>query len=335
MKVPQNDHEKRVIRLLNGDLNQEEGAEFSEWINKSEENRNEFFALKDVWDASRRVPDHTEPQLAEFYRYQYRRAKTSQKIYLLSFVAVAAILVAALVLTVLLPATEKRGEGKYQLVTVPLGSKSKIRLADGTEIILNAGSELRYAATYSETERWVELKGEAYFTVRPDSLHPFNVSTRNFDIKVTGTQFNVSAYEDDILASATLAEGKIQLQPAGMEGAVAINPGEKFTFNSRTKAFSASPAFLDQETAWKNGEFIFRKIEFTDLKKRLERWYDVQLICSDTKLSSMTYSGKFRNQETIWQVLDALKLTSPIDYRRISFREFEIIYKPKQSNYDR
>jgi hypothetical protein len=41
----------------------------------------------------------------------------------------------------------------------------------------------------------------------------------------------------------------------------------------------------------------------------------------------MTYSGKFKNQETIWQVLDALKLTTSIDYKKVNDREFELNYK--------
>jgi ferric-dicitrate binding protein FerR (iron transport regulator) len=87
-------------------------------------------------------------------------------------------------------------------------------------------------------------------------------------------------------------------------------------------------ADVESEIAWKDGEFIFRNIPFPELVKRLERWYDVKLNYTDEGLQKYTYTGRFKNQETIWQVLDALKLTSPIDYRKNTFREFELIYKP-------
>jgi hypothetical protein len=65
------------------------------------------------------------------------------------------------------------------------------------------------------------------------------------------------------------------------------------------------------------------------LVKKLERWYDVKINYSDDRFDSYNYTGRFKNQETIWQVLDALKLTSPIDYKRNGFREFNLKYKPK------
>jgi len=107
-----------------------------------------------------------------------------------------------------------------------------------------------------------------------------------------------------------------------------VAPGEKFQIDRETKKFSFSDADVESEIAWKDGEFIFRKIPFPDLVQRLERCYDVKLICSGSELQNYAFTGRFKNQETIWQVLDALKLTSPIDYQKTTFREFKIIYKP-------
>ena len=111
-----------------------------------------------------------------------------------------------------------------------------------------------------------------------------------------------------------------------------VKPGEKLILDRKTNKFSLIAADVRQEIAWKDGEFIFKNISFPDLITRLERWYDVKLALSDAGLLKYNYSGRFKNQETIWQVLDALRLTSPLDYEKTTFREFRINYKAKQIN---
>ncbi len=216
----------------------------------------------------------------------------------------------------------------FQVFSVPLGSRSKVLLADGTEVSLNSGSELKYSSNFSAGNRVVQLTGEGFFEVKSDKEHPFLVKTSDFDVKVTGTRFNVCAYPENKNLSAALVEGKIELKMNGTNQSFEINPGDKFELDRKTRKYTLENAVIESEIAWKDGEFIFRKIPFPDLVQRLERWYDVKLNYSGAELQNYTFTGRFKNQETIWQVLDALKLTSPIDYRKTTFREFEIIYKP-------
>ena len=329
MKKGHNNMENLMVRYFNHECSEDESGELLAWVNQSGQNKSDFIALKDIWDASHKIPDCTEDQLAQFYKTQYLKSRNSGLLFVRRAIVVAAVLVLALVIGILVPRTSDNTKDGYQVVNVPLGSRSKVTLADGTEVNLNAGSELRYSNSFSRQNRSVTLSGEAFFHVVTDAKHPFVVKTKNFDIKVTGTQFNVCAYSEDILTTATLAEGKVNLQIHNTYKVFEIKPGEKFSFDNNVREYSLAAANVEQEIAWKNGEFIFKTIKFLDLTKRLERWYDVKLTCSDERLTSYTYSGRFKNQETIWQVLDALKLTSPIDYKRKSFREFEITYKPK------
>jgi ferric-dicitrate binding protein FerR (iron transport regulator) len=172
------------------------------------------------------------------------------------------------------------------------------------------------------------LTGEGYFEVKSDPQHPFVVKTADFDVKVTGTRFNLCTYAENAYATTTLAEGTIEVSIPATSQKFKIEPGEKFELDRKTRKYLLGSADVESEIAWKDGEFIFRNIPFPELVKRLERWYDVKLNYTDEGLQKYTYTGRFKNQETIWQVLDALKLTSPIDYRKNTFREFELIYKP-------
>lgn len=320
--------ENLIIRYLNGSCTREEQEELKAWIEESPAKMSEFLLIKDIWDSLYTPKERTEEQLALFYKKQYTKSKNSRIIWIRSFSAFAAIMIVGLIFSVLVPTNTTKPSDSVQIFSVPLGSRSKVILADGSEVSLNSGSELKYSTGFSSENRVVSLTGEAFFSVKTDKEHPFTVETSDFDIMVTGTKFNVCSYADNKYSTATLAEGKISLQLKDNSKMLQVAPGEKFQLDRKTLVNSLSEADVESEIAWKDDQFIFKNIPFTELAKRLERWYDVKLNYSDQKLQSYAFTGKFKNQETIWQVLDALKLISPIDYQKTTFREFEIIYKP-------
>ncbi len=324
----ENYFENLIGRYLNGNSAKEDHQELKEWIDASEDHKTEFLKLKDIWDSTANPKDKTEEKLIAFYKNQLERSNKSRLLWIRYSSIAAAVLLIGFILSVLLPQIVVQPHGNMQVFSVPLGSKSKVFLADGTEVNLNSGSELKFSENFSATNRVVSLTGEAFFKVKSDASHPFVVKTNDFDVQVTGTQFNVCTYEDNTNSSTTLAEGKIQLKMNSSSQTFEITPGEKFDLNRETHKYALDEADVESEIAWKDNEFIFSKIQFTELAKKLERWYDVKLNYSDSRLINYAFTGKFKNQESIWQVLDALKLTAPIDYRKNSFREFTISYKP-------
>lgn len=320
--------ENLIVRYLDGGCTQEEHEELKAWIEESPDKKNEFFSIKDIWDTLNSPNENTAEQLALFYKNQYQKSKRSRMVLMRAFSAIAAVLVIGLIFTVLFPSNDTKPTQSVQVFSVPLGSRSKVILADGSEVSLNSGSELRYSAGFSASDRVVSLTGEAFFNVKTDKEHPFTVKTSDFDIRVTGTKFNVCSYADNKYSTTTLAEGKIDLRLKGGSDLLKVVPGEKFQLDRDSHKNTFTEADVESEIAWKDDQFIFKNIPFTELAKRLERWYDVKLNYSDQKLQTYAFTGKFKNQETIWQVLDALKLISPIDYQKTTFREFKIIYKP-------
>ncbi len=322
------DKQRLISRYLNGYCSAEEQKVLLDWVQQSEENKKHFFRLKDVWDAGQKREDLSEKKLFHFYQSQLKNKAALQKsLRVWRFVAgFAAVFVLGLIFTVLFVSLQKK-ESQLVVHTVPLGSKSKVILADGTEVHLNSGSRLEYFSGFSGGNREVHLTGEAFFRVKSDCDHPFTVATSDFDIAVTGTEFNVCTYDDNSFSSVSLMEGEISLSFPNIHP-IGLDPGEKIRFSRNERQYAFVAFDLQAEIAWKEGQFIFQDISFPELIKRLERWYDVKLICRSNKLNSFKYSGSFKNQETIWQVLDALELTTPIEYSRKGFREFVISYKP-------
>lgn len=328
------DIEETIIRYLNGDCDDSDKQFILEWIELSEDNRRTFFQIKDIWDTLIKRENKSAAALMQFYKNQAQNNFISQKVLKLWKIAasIAAVIAIAFVSYFVYNSgideqASAVSETAMVSIKVPLGSKSEVVLSDGSTVKINSGTELRYPGQFLDGKREVYLKGEAYFSVQSDIAHPFVVRTNDYDIQATGTQFNVCSYEDDAFSSVTLEEGAVSIQ-FNNQSSVDISPEQKFCLNRENSIYQILSSDVRYETSWKEGEFRFREIGFPELIKKLERWYDVKLYHHSPELQAMLYSGNFKNQETIWQVLDALTLTAPIEYKRNGFREFELIYKP-------
>ncbi len=109
------------------------------------------------------------------------------------------------------------------------GVKTKLVLPDGSQVWLNAGSKLNYSNTYNETQRDVDLEGEAYFDVVKITGRPFIVHASSLNIRAVGTAFVVKSYPQDETIEATLLRGIIEVTrkdlPDGPK--VILKPNEK------------------------------------------------------------------------------------------------------------
>jgi len=321
-----NSYVNLIAKYLNGSISDAEKNRLFSWINASPPNKKTFLEIKDTWDSSAKTQVGTNEKLLQFYRQQ---AHSRKRIPLWQTVGtIAAVLLIGLFFGILIPNHPESFPVDNTVFSVPLGSKSEVLLPDGTKVQLNSGSSITYPSSFPQNMRNVSLSGEAFFEVHSDRKNPFMVSTTDFEVRVTGTRFNVSAYPDDKTVSATLAEGIIDIALEGQGTSTKLKPGEKITLDRKENKAQITNADVEMETAWKSGEFIFKEIAFADLVVKLERWYDVKINYTDKRFDTYKYTGRFKNQETIWQVLDALQLTSPIDYERKDFREFNLKYKP-------
>ncbi|MDP4205470.1 MAG: FecR domain-containing protein [Bacteroidota bacterium] len=197
---------------------------------------------------------------------------------------------------------------------VPKGQKAQLELPDGSKVWINSESSLRYSANFNKDNREVELEGEAYFQVTHNNRQPFIVKTHDYKIKDIGTEFNVMAYSDFKRTETTLVKGNVEILNNASIHVCALKPGEKVSYDREKGSYSIDIRDTALETAWKDNIFVFEDIPFNELCTRLSRWYDVTVILKDKSLYDIRYTGKFKNKETIWQVLDIIKTTTTIDY---------------------
>jgi transmembrane sensor len=238
--------------------------------------------------------------------------------------SVAAILVIGIILgNTFNYLTSRSKTSSEQLVfETPRGEKSLVKLPDGSEVWLNANSRLVYNS-FSSHHRQVELKGEAFFKVARNEKAPFVVKTDECEIEVLGTTFNVMAYAEFGRKEITLLSGKVNVHMK--EGEQVLNPGQAFVLKDhRTQVLEVNPS---QASGWVENKFNFQNIPLSELMKRLENWYDVDITLENNTGKEINFTGTFKNEETIWQVLDAIKVYTPIYYKKTDLRQIKITVK--------
>lgn len=195
-------------------------------------------------------------------------------------------------------------------LNIPKGENYSITLSDGTLVILNAASCLRFPFHFASTTRDVYLSGEAYFKVAKDKLHPFIVHTPLTKIQVVGTEFNVNSYNRGTVATS-LIEGKVLTEAA--DGAhVPLSPGHAALY-SLAKGFDIEPIDTDDVIAWIKGVYYFHNEPFAALCEKMARVYGVAIQIDNPSVSDKSVSG-IMDRNNLSELLEDLKMTTGINY---------------------
>lgn len=191
-------------------------------------------------------------------------------------------------------------------IAVPPGQRTCVALEDKTEIWLNSSTKLEYPTEIKSTERRVKLSGAGYFNVTPNPKIPFIVETKSLQIKVTGTSFNLSEYGDEGYAEVGLVEGSVDVIIQDTKEQYSLIAGEKLSYAKG----SVNIEHIDEdEYLWRDGIYYFNNITFDTLAKKLELYYDVTIEIQNPKLKNRLYTGKFRQQDGVVEILRIIQRT--------------------------
>ena len=197
------------------------------------------------------------------------------------------------------------------IVKADKGDKATIELPDGTNVVLNSASQLSYLNNFGENGRRVQLNGEAYFKVAHDEKRAFIVQVGDLEVKVLGTSFNVSAYEDAKDVTVVLLEGKVGVYAQKMSHI--MKPGDKIEYNKATHKITATQVHPSDYIEWTKGNIYFEKESLENIMKTLSRIYDVEIRFDSNKLPNEYFTGTIPGGG-IQNALNILMLTSPFYY---------------------
>jgi ferric-dicitrate binding protein FerR (iron transport regulator) len=222
----------------------------------------------------------------------------------------------------------------YDRIVTKAGSRTLINLPDSSTVVLNSACQFAYNKDFGVRRREMHLTGEAYFDIHSNPDMPLVVHAGNAIIRVLGTSFNVRANAEDSFVEATLVKGIIEVSlKTDPDRKILLRPGEKIIIRdhagqtprdssrsqpheevirvTRVEMDAKDSSYI--ETAWMKEKLSFKKETFSLLARRMERWYQVQIIFADTSLQSLLFTGSFE-KETVSEALAALRRTTPFSY---------------------
>ena len=195
-----------------------------------------------------------------------------------------------------------------------LGQMSKVTLSDGTVVELNSNSRIEYPAIFHDGERRVRLEGEAMFDVAYDANHPFIVETFAYDVKVLGTKFDVIADSGEGEFSTALLEGKVNILDKSERTLISLKPNMVATLKDGSLVCSQ---MTDRDAyLWTGGVISATGLTFTELMKRFERCYGVNIEIASAKVPEIRYVYfKLRISDGIAHAMNLLKGASDFEYK--------------------
>lgn len=209
----------------------------------------------------------------------------------------------------------------YYTLSVPRNARLQLRLPDGTTVWLNAESSLFFPVPFTTNERYLELRGEAFFTVDTATKTPFRVCLDNPSgarpvVRLSGPRCNVRAYPDapysvitplDGTALISIRHGNLTKKAVckGMQQIVVDNNGNP---QAVTQAVST-----DGITSWTTGVFSFRNAPIEDIADRLRRWYDAEI--SVTEKITPGFTCTIPMNKTLAETLGILEKTGAAHFK--------------------
>ena len=273
-----------------------------EWISRSERSEKGWLRLKSKIIRLRIL----EGKLGRKVQFPYRLLR------------VAGILILGLLIGATLSVgIFFRGNQESNRITfnAPKGEKSVLVLPDSSMVWLNGGSMLTTSRNFGISNRHIELTGEAYFEVTKKRVLPFVVTAGPMKVRVLGTKFNISAYDDQEWIETTLKEGTIELSPTskGVFNNFILHKDQIAVFDKTTSKIQVSEADVETKLAWKNNQLIIENENYLRVFRKLENWYGVRFTIENIPAIEPNYSMTIKT-ESLREILELMSIITPIHY---------------------
>lgn len=300
-----------IEKYFSGKTTSEENALLRSYMEEGDAARSfDEFAFSKWQDADTEMPE----ELKDRSRHNLLTGINTQKRLtfkkILKFSAAAACVAVALVTGFLAGKGTEPEANVFECIAAN-GQKSTISLPDGTKVMLNSGSSLRYASDFNVKNRDIELNGEAYFEVARNEKIPLIVSAKQMRVEALGTKFNVRAYSSEPEIVTTLVEGCVKATAGGRE--MIMKPAEEISYNVKSGEMKKYDApNKNHLIPWRDNELFFNGNNLKEIGTILERMYNVNVIFEDETITKYTYTGLVRNS-SLSNVLDLITATSPVE----------------------
>lgn len=199
----------------------------------------------------------------------------------------------------------------FHTITIPRGGEYALTLSDGSSLWMNSESELRVPEHFDVGLREVYMTGEIYFEIVRDAKAPFVVHTRQGEIKVLGTSFNVRDYADEKFLETTLVSGKVAFEQEGQD--TYLSPGEQLRLNKESGEATVEKVDARLFCSWKDGRFVFEKQRLEEIMNTISRWYDIHVFYESQAMKDILFTGNIKRYGDLDQVIEMMRLINKIE----------------------
>ena len=199
----------------------------------------------------------------------------------------------------------------YHLLMTPKGKMSQLHLPDGTKVWLNAQTRVLFPNKFPQSRREIFVEGEIYIEVAPDATRPFVVKTKQNDIQVLGTRFDVRTTETGVTQVA-LVSGKVAVTNHTQKKEVLLLPDQLLEISDRD--YTISEVDAQKLIAWKSGIYSYEAELLDKILEDLAQYYGVQL--AFRQRGHTRYTGKLTVSQSFDNLLEGLKNIAPITYTK-------------------
>lgn len=213
-------------------------------------------------------------------------------------------------------------------VTTERGQRARLRLADGTRVLLGPESRFQEFAGFGRRTRTVSVVGDAYFEVTHDPERPFIVRAGSAVTEVLGTSFGVRAYPEQTDVHVAVRNGRVRLRSARTDTVFAaiLTPGQLGRLDGDGHVELRTDVTADEYLGWTSGRITFRDTPLREVIPQLARWYDIDIAQpDDPRIRDLLLTASFEDAPSS-DVLDVIARSLGLSHRRVEGRiEF---YRP-------
>jgi transmembrane sensor len=326
-----------LARYLADECTDSERAEIDQWMLSDAENQQLVQQLQTIWAAPDSAPlrINVEQMWAELVISTGIETTAASRIkkfftpkgdnWLVSWLpnpvlryALVAMLLISLPLLVARWGGLFTAEAPLISVHIDQGERSQVLLADGSSVILDAGSTLRHPEQFADNSREVYLDGEGYFEVVGNAEWPFIVHAGNARIGVLGTKFNVRAWEVDQRVQVAVAEGSVALNAAsaGTDNGVVIHRGQGSTLPVNGLPTIPIDVVIEEELGWMNNRAVFNDVPLGEVLFQIERWYNLEFDLEVPDIANERVTV-YLQQNSVKDILELVSSLIDMPYKRI------------------
>lgn len=210
----------------------------------------------------------------------------------------------------------EQNEAVLKEISMKKGQRGSVTLSDGTLVSLNSESSITLPDRFKSDVREVYLNGEAFFEVAKNEEKPFKIYVNGTVIEVLGTSFAVRAFPDDESVRTTVVEGLVSFrsQDEDISEGVLLSAGDLGEFNLKRKKISKEfIENLDPYISWKEGYLTFEQASMTEVRKQLERKYDIEVVFEDSNIELLELTAELKSR-SLRNVLETISLSLGLEF---------------------